>query len=201
MGAARILIVDDSLTIRRALEFILKPHGYALDFAADGREALDRAAAFGPDLVLLDYVLPDMRGPDVCAALSAMYETASTPVILVSAKGASIRQAYQDAQNVVSYITKPFKPEVVIAVVANALSRGRPTQSAPAPAAPAAMPRPGAPAPYGGPPPSRDTQSPAAADSGRNPPPVTVEETFSVLLNQLEDAFAADAATLQGTRA
>src|SRR5690606_14382641 len=97
----------------------------ALEFAADGAEALALAASFSPDLILLDYVLPDMRGPDVCAALSATHASAATPVILVSAKGASIRQAYQDAQNVVSYITKPFKPAVVQAVVENALARVR----------------------------------------------------------------------------
>lgn len=76
---ARVLVVDDSLTIRRALEFILKPQGYELAFAADGREALARAAEFDPDLILLDYVLPDMRGPDVCEALIANPVTASTP--------------------------------------------------------------------------------------------------------------------------
>jgi CheY-like chemotaxis protein len=125
MEPSRILVVDDSLTIRRALELILAPRGYALAFAADGRQAIEQANEFLPNLVLLDYVLPDMRGPDVCAALAATPATARTPVILVSAKGASIRQAYQDAHNVVSYITKPFKPQVVQAVVENALARTR----------------------------------------------------------------------------
>ncbi|HZR81361.1 MAG TPA: response regulator [Candidatus Binatia bacterium] len=186
MSPSRILVVDDSLTIRRALEFILKPHGYALEFAADGRDALNRASSFAPDLVLLDYVLPDMRGPDVCAALAVMPITANTPVILVSAKGASIRQAYQDAQNVVSYITKPFKPEVVTAVVANALARLR-----------AAVPSH----------PRADAGGEAAADAARGTDatpattprgaetaaPATVHDTFSALLRQLEDVIAADA--------
>ena len=125
MSTSRILIVDDSATIRRALELILKPLGYELDFAADGAQALERAGAFTPELILLDYGLPDMRAPDVCAALAATPTTAFTPIILVSAKGASIRQAYQDAQNVVSYITKPFKPQVVASVVQNALARAK----------------------------------------------------------------------------
>ena len=173
MEPARILVVDDSLTIRRALEFILKPRGYALEFASDGREALDHASSFHPDLVLLDYVLPDMRGPDVCSALAAIPSTAQTPVILVSAKGASIRQAYQDAQNVVSYITKPFKPQVVLSVVDNALSRG----------------------------PKVAAEATSASESVEPPAPVavlpalraaTVEETFSALLGQLEDAVSAE---------
>jgi DNA-binding response OmpR family regulator len=123
--SARILIVDDSLTIRRALEMILKPEGYELQLAATGKDALEAAANFDPQLILLDYVLPDMRGPDVCAALEEIPLTQSTPVVLVSAKGTSIRQAYEDAQNVVSYITKPFKPKVVLSVVSHALAENR----------------------------------------------------------------------------
>lgn len=191
MNAPRILVVDDSLTIRRALEFILKPHGYALEFAADGRDALNRASTFAPDLVLLDYVLPDMRGPDVCAALAVMPASAHTPVILVSAKGASIRQAYQDAQNVVSYITKPFKAEVVASVVANALARLRqaspaagPTQSTVSPPAAPSPETNGAPAP--------------AVPPRHGSAPASLEETFSALLGQLEDAIAADAERSRG---
>ncbi|MEO2167529.1 MAG: response regulator [bacterium] len=121
----RILIVDDSLTIRRALEMILGPQDFELRSAGTGKDALEEAARFDPDLILLDYVLPDMRGPDVCAALEQIPITRDTPVILVSAKGASIRQAYNEARNVVSYITKPFKPQVVLTVVGSALSNAR----------------------------------------------------------------------------
>ena len=123
--SSRILVVDDSLTIRRALELILEPEGYELRLAASGKEALEIAHAFDPELILLDYVLPDMRGPDVCAALEEIPHTQNTPVVLVSAKGTSIRQAYQDARNVVSYITKPFKPQVILSVVAHALAENR----------------------------------------------------------------------------
>jgi CheY-like chemotaxis protein len=123
--SARILVVDDSLTIRRALEMILEPAGYDLRLAESGKEALEIAHAFDPELILLDYVLPDMRGPDVCAALEEIPRTQTTPVVLVSAKGTSIRKAYEDARNVVSYITKPFKPQVILSVVAHALAENR----------------------------------------------------------------------------
>jgi CheY-like chemotaxis protein len=187
MPSSRILVVDDSLTIRRALEFILKPQGYALDFAADGREALARAASATPDLVLLDYVLPDMRGPDVCAALASTPTTANTPVILVSAKGASIREAYQHARNVVSYITKPFKPQVVTAIVANALARSAlSTDSPPVTRAVAPVPSVG-----------RASHHEAAAFYEEPKTPLrlgtqSVEEAFAALLEQLEDAFTTD---------
>jgi len=186
MNAMRILIVDDSLTIRRALELILKPIGYELDFAADGAQALERATAFTPHLILLDYVLPDMRAPDVCAALAATPSTAFTPIILVSAKGASIRQAYQDAQNVVSYITKPFKPQVVASVVQNALARARAGASAGGERASLAAPR-SAPSFAREIPELRRTR--VTDDAAAQPTPASVEQAFAALLAQLEGAI------------
>jgi len=186
--SARILVVDDSLTIRRALELILKPLGFELDFAADGAQALERATAFHPDLILLDYVLPDMRAPDVCAALAATPSTAFTPIILVSAKGASIRQAYQDAQNVVSYITKPFKPQVVASVVQNALARPRPGA--------AASDGSGASVVRSSPAVVRDAGELRHARGADAQPsavaPASIEQAFAALLAQLEGAMCED---------
>lgn len=194
MSASRILVVDDSLTIRRALELILKPLGYELDFAADGAQALERATAFTPDLILLDYVLPDMRAPDVCAALAATPTTAFTPIILVSAKGASIRQAYQDASNVVSYITKPFKPQVVASVVQNALARARQGTAAAHGAAASVRPAPVA----------RETHDVARAYAtpGAASPvaPATIEQAFAALLAQLEGAMCEERTPSGGLR-
>ncbi len=119
----RILGVDDSLTIRKALEIVLKPAGYDLELAADGAEALAKAKALQPALILLDFILPDLRGTDVCRQLAADPETAHIPVVLISAKGAEIEQAYRDISNVVSYLAKPFKPPVLTAVVAELLAR------------------------------------------------------------------------------
>lgn len=119
----RILGVDDSLTIRKALEIVLKPAGYDLELAADGAEALAKAKALHPALILLDFILPDLRGTDVCRQLAADPETAHIPVVLISAKGAEIEQAYRDVSNVVSYIAKPFKPPVLTGVVAEVLAR------------------------------------------------------------------------------
>jgi len=191
MSTSRILVVDDSLTIRRALELILKPLGYELDFAADGAQALERATAFTPDLILLDYVLPDMRAPDVCAALAATPTTAFTPIILVSAKGASIRQAYQDAQNVVSYITKPFKPQVVASVVQNALARVRSGAGATTPAATASSVNQRSTPSY-----ARDAQEirRARASESAPAPPASIEQAFAALLAQLEGAICEDPA-------
>jgi CheY-like chemotaxis protein len=121
----RILGVDDSLTIRKALELVLKPAGYNLELAASGAEAIEKAKQFRPAILLLDFILPDMRGTEVCKHLSADPATAAIPVVLISAKGAEIRQAYQDVGNVVNYITKPFTPEDVTGIVSEVLAQAQ----------------------------------------------------------------------------
>ncbi len=123
MSRAKILGVDDSLTIRKALEIVLKPAGYELELAVDGADALAKAKSFKPDIILLDFILPDMRGSEVCQHLALDPATANIPVVLVSAKGAEIRQAYRDVRNVVSYIAKPFKPQVITSIVAEVLAK------------------------------------------------------------------------------
>ncbi|MDX2167224.1 MAG: response regulator [Deltaproteobacteria bacterium] len=131
--ARRVLAVDDSLTIRKALELILTPAGHAVTFAASGAEALASARQSPPDVILLDFILPDLRGSEVCRALREDPATAAIPVVLISARGAEIEQAYRDLPNVVRYLGKPFAPEDVLAVVAEA----RAVDAAAAPAAPA----------------------------------------------------------------
>jgi CheY-like chemotaxis protein len=118
----RILVVDDSATIRTALQLILAPTGYDVDYACTGAEAIDKAGHAPPAMILLDFILPDMRGTEVCRALLADARTRALPVVLVSARGAEIRQAYQDVDNVVAYLTKPFTPDQVHAVIEDVLA-------------------------------------------------------------------------------
>ncbi len=120
----RLLAVDDSATIRKAFELILVPAGYTLDFAVTATEGLAKARELRPTIVLLDFILPDMRGSDVARALLLDPHTATIPVVLISTKGAEIRQAYRDIANVVAYITKPFTPDQVLNAVSEVLARG-----------------------------------------------------------------------------
>ena len=136
----RILVVDDSATIRTALQLILAPTNYGVDFACSGAEAIDRAVHATPAMMLLDFILPDMRGTEVCRALLADERTRALPVVLVSARGAEIRQAYQDVDNVVAYLTKPFTPEQVHAVIEDVLALVEGGAPFAAPAATAAAP-------------------------------------------------------------
>ncbi len=118
----RVLAVDDSATIRKAMELVLDPAEYDLELAASGAEAVAKAKEFQPAVILLDFILPDMRGADVCEKLSEDPTTADIPIVLISAKGAEIRQAYDNIPSVVSYITKPFTPAGVTSVIDEAIS-------------------------------------------------------------------------------
>ena len=82
---ARILVVDDIPANVRVLTKILDSHGYKVDTAAGGKEALDKIATNRPEIVLLDVMMPDMSGYEVCRTIRADPTTAILPVVLVTA--------------------------------------------------------------------------------------------------------------------
>jgi len=125
MSGQRILIVDDSLTIRKLAERVLVRAGFRTEPAETMGSALKKVPTFKPDLILLDYILPDGHGTDVCRILLKKPETASIPILLISAKGADIRKLYLDLPNVVDFVTKPFTPAVLTSVVSHVLSSRR----------------------------------------------------------------------------
>lgn len=141
--APKILVADDSLTIRKLVETVLCQDGYEVITAETGADCLAKAAAEKPRLILLDYILPDMQGTEVCRNLINTPDTWEIPVLMMSSNGNAIRQLYQDLNNVVDYLTKPFAPNILKAVVGHLLRDSRPaeapaaeTQSAPAEAMP-----------------------------------------------------------------
>ncbi len=116
----KILLVDDEPSNLRLLHSILKKE-HALMVARDGREAL-RLAAMGPDLILLDIMMPGMDGYEVCRCLKADDETRDIPVIFVTAKREEADEALGFEAGSVDYITKPISPLVVEARVKTHLS-------------------------------------------------------------------------------
>src|SRR2546423_1016613 len=124
MGA-RILVVDDSNTIRRVVCGILERHGFEPAPAADGQLAVEAiASAETPfDLVLLDFVMPKMNGFQFCRAIRAREEWKRLPVLLMSAKTDRIREQFVQQTGAIDAITKPFDAQALVAAVENALKR------------------------------------------------------------------------------
>ncbi|EWH09349.1 response regulator CheB (receptor modification enzyme, protein-glutamate methylesterase) [Catenovulum agarivorans DS-2] len=116
-----ILIVDDEPTNLRVLKGILQ-QDYQLTFAKSGEDALKIVADNKPNLILLDIMMPNMSGYDVCRKLKADDSTASVPVIFVSALNDELDEALGFELGAVDYITKPVSPALVKARVKNHLS-------------------------------------------------------------------------------
>jgi DNA-binding response OmpR family regulator len=123
--ASRILVVDDSPTIRRVVSTILERNGFEAPVASDGQDALDALTSgeVKADLVLLDFVMPRMNGYQFCRELRAHATLAATPVVLMSAKGDRIRDQFVQQTGAIDAITKPFDAQALVAVIENALRR------------------------------------------------------------------------------
>lgn len=116
-GQESILVVDDTQANLRFLVEMLTGKGYAVRPALDGRFAITSALADPPDLILLDIMMPQMDGYEVCAALKADARTQDVPVIFLSALDEVLDKVRGFAVGGVDYITKPFHVEEVLARV------------------------------------------------------------------------------------
>jgi two-component system KDP operon response regulator KdpE len=111
-GEARILVCDDETQILRALRVILREAGFEALPASDGEEALDVAAVQHPDAAIIDLVLPDLDGVEVCRRLR---EWSQMPIIVLSAVGDEDAKVRALAAGADDYVTKPFGPRELIA--------------------------------------------------------------------------------------
>lgn len=107
----RILYVDDEADIRSIVEFALEDEaGLALELCASGQEALAKAPALRPNLILLDVMMPGMDGPTTLQRLRDYAELATTPVVFVTAKVQPQEIAHFKSLGAVDVIAKPFDP-------------------------------------------------------------------------------------------
>ena len=132
-GSARILVVDDQPNIVDLLATVLTFHGFAVDTAGTAAQAVEKAAQRRPDLVLLDIMLPDGDGMEVCRRLRAA--GLDVGVIFLTARDGRADQVTGLAYGGDDYITKPFDVEVLLARVRAVLRRVR----ADGPSAPASV--------------------------------------------------------------
>ena len=114
MAKGRILVVDDEIYIVHILDFSLGMEGYEVLTALDGEQALEKARAEKPDLIVLDIMMPKLDGYETCKRLKADPEIKDVPVILLSAKGRNVDQKVGFEVGADDYITKPFSPRKLV---------------------------------------------------------------------------------------
>ncbi len=121
---ARILVAEDERDIRELVAFSLRGlGGFDVTQAANGAEAVERAQAEPPDLILMDVRMPRMTGYDACKILKENDSTKSIPVIFLSAKGQDQEIQQGLAAGAEEYILKPFAPDELVNQVRGVLKR------------------------------------------------------------------------------
>ena len=121
----KILVIDDEPDAVELVEFNLRSAGYEVVTAADGAEALKKARAHSPDLVVLDVMLPEVDGLEVCKILRRDPATSGIPLIMLTAKAAEIDRVLGLELGADDYITKPFSPRELVLRIKNLLKRGQ----------------------------------------------------------------------------
>ena len=116
-SSLRILVVDDSATIRRSAESMLKTAGYDVVTAENGFEALSKVARHNPDLIFVDIMMPRLDGYQTCAIIKNNSQYRSTPVVMLTSKDGLFDQARGRVVGSDLYLTKPFTKEELLAAV------------------------------------------------------------------------------------
>lgn len=119
-AARRVLVCDDEMQILRALRVVLREAGFEVATASSGEEALDAAAVRPPDAAIVDLMLPDMTGVEVCAGLR---EWSQMPIIVLSAIDDEEQKVKALEAGADDYVVKPFAPRELVARLEAALRR------------------------------------------------------------------------------
>ena len=126
MSGRRVLVVDDDPRILRALQMKLRSEGYEVDTATTAEEARTAAAAHPPEAVILDVLLPDGRGTDVCRELR---EWSTASILILSAVGDEAEKIAALDAGADDFVTKPFSVDELLARLRAALRRAAPTRA------------------------------------------------------------------------
>jgi two-component system response regulator RegX3 len=117
----RILIVEDEKSFSEALSYLLKKEGFEISVAENGREAIDLFNKEGADLILLDLMIPEISGTEVCRIIRT---TSQVPIIMVTAKDAEIDKVVGLELGADDYVTKPYSSRELLARIKAVLRRG-----------------------------------------------------------------------------
>lgn len=115
--ALKVLVVDDSNTIRRSAEIFLKQGGYDVLLAEDGFDALSKINDYNPNLIFCDILMPKLDGYQTCAIIKRNPRFAATPVVMLSSKDGFFDKARGRMVGSEEYLTKPFTKDQLLKVV------------------------------------------------------------------------------------
>jgi DNA-binding response OmpR family regulator len=122
--AKRVLVVDDEPNIVMSLRFLMEREGLAVEVAPTGEAALQALERTPADLVLLDVMMPEIDGFEVCQRIRANPAWAKTPIIMLTAKGRDVERDKGRALGADEYITKPFSTRELVARIKQMLGSG-----------------------------------------------------------------------------
>jgi DNA-binding response OmpR family regulator len=117
----KVLLADDEDDIRVTLGKRLRTRGYEVEIAVDGLEALDKVRSFGPDLLILDVMMPELNGFQVCRTLREDPGTRDLPVLMLTAKAQESDRFWGGEVGATRYITKPFSNQDLLDTVVQML--------------------------------------------------------------------------------
>jgi len=130
MTAKRLLLVEDDRQLAELVRFHFDRAGYQVTRTGDGEEALILAEEVQPDLVILDWMIEGISGIEVCRRLRRRQQTASLPIIMLTARGEESDRVRGLETGADDYLTKPFSPKELVARAGAVLRRARPALAA-----------------------------------------------------------------------
>ncbi|ESK38129.1 protein pilG [Acinetobacter nectaris CIP 110549] len=117
MSSLKVMVIDDSKTIRRTAETLLQREGFEVITAVDGFEALSKITETKPDIIFIDIMMPRLDGYQTCALIKNSEQYKDTPIIMLSSKDGLFDRAKGQIVGSDEYLTKPFsKDELVNAI-------------------------------------------------------------------------------------
>src|SRR5512145_2347608 len=124
--AERILVIDDEPDLLELVRINLRQAGYEVETAETGRDALELLRRSAPDLVVLDLMLPDVTGTEICRRMRTDPELADLPIIMLTAKADEVDRVVGLELGADDYVTKPFSPRELTLRVRAVLRRRKP---------------------------------------------------------------------------
>jgi CheY-like chemotaxis protein len=121
----RVLVVDDTASVRELIRVNLALEGFEVHVAADGQEALDLVAALTPDLITMDVVMPRLDGLAAATTLKSDPATSGIPIVIVTARAQTSDRDKGRQAGVDAYLTKPFEPRELVETVRSLIDARR----------------------------------------------------------------------------